>query len=246
MSSAGRILIMPKGDYNAETEYEMLDLVGHNGKVWLAKKTVVGIEPSINTSEYWMDMIDLTKVNLNDLKILSTEGGRQSMVKGNQFFFSNGRGRLYHSEAPNVATMILQSNDSEDEMDKNASAWDIRRDMPLETRYGLIEWDEDGESIRYGLFGTHNLSLLDSHFQHKANGGSIQITKNFGGKDYIEHTFYLPNANTTKFFANVVGIDSLYVTGICITNYQSDHVTVKFVLNQPVTYDVTLAVGYMY
>lgn len=156
MASAGRILIMPKGNYDSSVTYEMLDLVGHNGKVWLAKKTVVGIEPSINTSEYWMDMLDLTKVNLNDMKILSTDGGRQSMVKGNQFFFSNGRGRLYHSEAPNTATMILQSNDSETEMDKNASAWDIRRDLPIETRYGLLEWDENGNSKRYAIYGTHN------------------------------------------------------------------------------------------
>jgi hypothetical protein len=156
MASAGRILIMPKGNYNAETQYEMLDLVGHNGKVWLAKKDVTGIEPSINTSEYWMDMIDLTKVNLNDVKILSTVGGRTSMVEGNQFFFSKGRGRLYHSEAPNTATMILQSNDSESEMDKNASAWDIRRDLPIETRYGLLEWDDKGNSKRYAIYGTHH------------------------------------------------------------------------------------------
>jgi hypothetical protein len=39
MASAGRILIMPKGEWNAETEYEVLDMVNHNGKSWLAKKT---------------------------------------------------------------------------------------------------------------------------------------------------------------------------------------------------------------
>ena len=58
MTSAGRILIMPKGDYNAETTYEMLDLVFHNGTSWLAKKTVVGIEPSAANSEYWQQMSD--------------------------------------------------------------------------------------------------------------------------------------------------------------------------------------------
>ena len=46
MASAGRILIMPKGNYNADTQYEMLDLVYHNGTSWLAKKTTKGIEPS--------------------------------------------------------------------------------------------------------------------------------------------------------------------------------------------------------
>lgn len=56
MASAGRILIMPKGNYNASTTYEMLDLVNHNGTSWLAKKTVVGIEPSEANSECWQSM----------------------------------------------------------------------------------------------------------------------------------------------------------------------------------------------
>jgi hypothetical protein len=156
MAKAGRILIIPQGEWQAEKEYHMLDLVSHNGKVWLSKRTSVNKEPSINNKDDWMDMIDLTQVNPEDCGMLANTGGRASMVKGNQFFFSNGRGRLYHSEAPNTATMILQSNDSENEMDKNASAWDIRRDLPIETRYGLLEWDESGKSKRYAIFGTHN------------------------------------------------------------------------------------------
>lgn len=156
MASAGRILIMPKGNWSAETEYELLDLVYHNGKAWLAKDFVVGIEPSIDTSEYWMDMLDLTKVNLEDVGILSNKGGRNSTIKGTQFYFANGRGRIYHSESPHTATIILQSNDSPTEVDKNASAFDIRRDRPLETRYGLTEWDADGNTQRYSIYGTHH------------------------------------------------------------------------------------------
>ena len=62
MASAGRILIMPKGEWNADTEYEMLDLVSHNSTSWLAKKDVVGIEPSEANSEYWHNMVDIDKV----------------------------------------------------------------------------------------------------------------------------------------------------------------------------------------
>ena len=58
MASAGRILIMPKGDWSAETEYEMLDLVKHNGTSWLAKKESTGIEPTTENSEYWQNMFD--------------------------------------------------------------------------------------------------------------------------------------------------------------------------------------------
>jgi hypothetical protein len=65
MASAGRILIMPKGEWNAETTYEMLDLVFHGGASWLAKKEVIGIEPSDANSEHWFKMCesaDLTSV----------------------------------------------------------------------------------------------------------------------------------------------------------------------------------------
>lgn len=56
MADAGRILIIPKGDYDASVAYEMLDMVMHNDISWLAKKTVIGIEPSEANSEHWARM----------------------------------------------------------------------------------------------------------------------------------------------------------------------------------------------
>lgn len=58
MASAGRILIIPKDNWNAETTYENLDLVFHNGTSWLARKDVIGIEPSDDNSEYWFKMCE--------------------------------------------------------------------------------------------------------------------------------------------------------------------------------------------
>ena len=63
MASAGRILIMPKGEYNANATYEMLDLVKHNGTSWVAKKTSVGIEPSTANSEYWQDVFNTSAID---------------------------------------------------------------------------------------------------------------------------------------------------------------------------------------
>ena len=59
MASAGRILIMPKGNYDSSTTYEMLDMVYYNGSSWIAKKTVVGIEPSVSNTEHWHRMSDI-------------------------------------------------------------------------------------------------------------------------------------------------------------------------------------------
>ena len=56
MADAGRILIMPKGTYDASVAYERLDLVRHNGNVWLAKTNTIGVEPTTENSEQWFDM----------------------------------------------------------------------------------------------------------------------------------------------------------------------------------------------
>ena len=53
MQSAGRILLMPKGDYSASVTYEMLDLVNHNGASWVCKKDCTGQEPSGSNTEFW-------------------------------------------------------------------------------------------------------------------------------------------------------------------------------------------------
>ena len=147
MASAGRILIMPKGNYDSSVTYEMLDLVSYSGASWLAKKTVVGIEPSDENSEYWHNMLDFDP--------------------------------------------------------------------------------SDFES-------------------RKSNGGTLRMTSNPEGQSWITLAIDLPGTKKPRFFANVEGIDSLYVTGISITDYQPDTVRATFFLNQPVDYDVTLVIGYMY
>lgn len=54
MVNAGRILIMPKGDWNALTTYDMLDLVAENGVAYLARQTNIGQNPSADVSmTYW-------------------------------------------------------------------------------------------------------------------------------------------------------------------------------------------------
>lgn len=63
MATAGRILLIPKGKYNAATTYENLDMVLHNGNTWIAKKSVVGIEPSEAASEHWFKATSIAIAN---------------------------------------------------------------------------------------------------------------------------------------------------------------------------------------
>lgn len=62
MASAGRILIIPKGEWEEEKEYKMLDLVTHKGNAFLSKKTSLGIEPTTKNEEYWFALLNIEKV----------------------------------------------------------------------------------------------------------------------------------------------------------------------------------------
>lgn len=52
MANAGRVAIVPKGDYSSSTAYNRLDLVRYNEKAYVAKKGNTGVAPT--NTEYWM------------------------------------------------------------------------------------------------------------------------------------------------------------------------------------------------
>lgn len=51
--SAGRVLLIPKGDWNAETTYTGLDWVRHNGAAWVCKNTCTNVAPTEENSDNW-------------------------------------------------------------------------------------------------------------------------------------------------------------------------------------------------
>ena len=74
MASAGRILIMPKGEWNAETQYEMLDLVERNGRSWIARKASKGIAPATSNSEYWQVVSQMMSVDSGTIQVSCSSG----------------------------------------------------------------------------------------------------------------------------------------------------------------------------
>ena len=56
MANAGRVAIVPKGDWNAAAEYKRLDAVAYNNTLYIAKKAVpAGTLPT--HTEYWMKCV---------------------------------------------------------------------------------------------------------------------------------------------------------------------------------------------
>lgn len=67
MAVAGRVAIVPKGDYDVSAVYKKLDLVRYNHNAYVAKKPSTGIEPT--DEEYWMLMIEnVGATDLTELK----------------------------------------------------------------------------------------------------------------------------------------------------------------------------------
>lgn len=97
MADAGRILIMPKGDYNPSVSYEMLDLVAHNDIAWLAKKDVIGIEPSEANTEHWFKLASSPVGAIDDIINGTTPVGDSKKLNGleaSEFVQSMGNGGI--------------------------------------------------------------------------------------------------------------------------------------------------------
>lgn len=62
-SIAGRILPIPQGNYNPDTEYHMLDIVSDNGAAYIARCTVSGIAPSNDDGTNWQILIDISALS---------------------------------------------------------------------------------------------------------------------------------------------------------------------------------------
>ena len=51
--NAGRVMILPLGNYNSATPYHVLDLVYYNGSSWLCRQECTGVTPTDSATAYW-------------------------------------------------------------------------------------------------------------------------------------------------------------------------------------------------
>ena len=145
MASAGRILIMPKGDYDPSVTYETLDLVHYNSTAWLAKKVVVGVEPSDANSEYWFKF-----AVINSQEYLSTAGGQ---LRG-QLGVGGGKGVINGNDYGALLQSFVDENNYRS----------IRIDNPSqastpENWLKLVDC-VDGVIAQYKVLGEHNYTKV--------------------------------------------------------------------------------------
>lgn len=66
---AGKIMPRPRGEYDSNALYMILDIVASNNSIWIARKNdIQNIEPSIDNSDTWMLCIDGSTEDTLELK----------------------------------------------------------------------------------------------------------------------------------------------------------------------------------
>lgn len=89
---AGRVLLIPKGNYDSTATYTMLDMVVYNGSSYICKQECTGVVPTNTT--YWMlnasgsavayinDIGDVVITNVSNGQVLMYDSATQKWVNG--------------------------------------------------------------------------------------------------------------------------------------------------------------------
>lgn len=93
-ASAGKVLLTPKGDYNASTTYSILDWVRYNGAVYVAKQTTTGNLPTDTT--YWSLMLNAPD-NLTDLTDVDID--TTTLADGQTLVYNATTGKFENGES---------------------------------------------------------------------------------------------------------------------------------------------------
>lgn len=190
MASAGRILIMPKGTYDSSATYEMLDLVFHNGVSWLAKKTVIGIEPSVSNEGYWFKLCESTDLTELNNAIIELESAMSMLQASIVDLTANGAKKTdldgYLKLSGGDLTGSLSFNNGKGVLSADANAAFIRAkkdannyrnigvDNPLQAS-NINDWLKlvdcsNGTTKQYKIFGEHNIELLKTLISASISG----------------------------------------------------------------------------
>lgn len=161
MGNAGRVLMIPKGEYNAATTYEMLDFVYYNGRSYVCKQTSTGNVPTNTT--YWQA---LTGDASAEIQALTNE------VHGN--WSEGGKNLLQNiatTQEKNGVTFTVNSDGTVTANGTSTSTIDIK------VAEGIFE---NGKS--YILSGCPSGGSTNTYMLYNGNANQIADTGN--GKEF--------------------------------------------------------------
>lgn len=103
MNDAGKTMVLPKGKYNAATQYEKYDCVLFSGALYVALKDNLGITPTDDNIN-WMLYLSASTVNVDDMTPTFTEATvRNNISSGEKLSVIFGKIKKWFSDLKTVA-----------------------------------------------------------------------------------------------------------------------------------------------
>ena len=114
MNDAGKVGIAPKGPWNSNTTYEMLDCVSYSSCAWLARKPSTNVPPT--EGEYWMYMCGIADMHNFVLKTDYATTDDYGIVKLGSGLEVDASGRVNVVGGSNIDTIlcVLDKDEWED------------------------------------------------------------------------------------------------------------------------------------
>ena len=178
MENAGRILLMPKGDYSAGTTYTMLDIVNHSGASWVCKQACTGQTPSDSNTAYWQRVgiaVDLAnylpltggKIENSNPHALGVGNTASDLVlpyyRGvsgllGYLGFNGENNPIFATKAGLLRPLLHSMNYSDYALPlTGGTVGDGTKAYPLNVRgsssYSLIDYMNDANDVRWGSLG---------------------------------------------------------------------------------------------
>lgn len=102
MVNAGRVAVVPKGEFSLGTQYTRLDLVTYNDSAYIAKKNNVGVLPTDTNT--WMLVVSSVGGNIGDIVVTFNEAAqRANIVSGEKINTIFGKIKKVITDLKNVA-----------------------------------------------------------------------------------------------------------------------------------------------
>ena len=214
MATAGRVAIVPKGDYNSATTYKKLDMVRYKNSVYVAKKASTGVLPT--NTEYWMHSIEnVTQeqydalVNgttpVGDSKKLNGKGENELSVANadtvNGFKVYKSLSELGLTEATATAESIVNAMQNDSMLLHRCSTAATSAPLAFPFNYGLLRVTKSLSSYVYfeyiymtkRFYGYYNSGTTGNKWSGWANDADTLAGKH--AEDFASADRFLTSAN---------------------------------------------------
>ena len=217
-ASAGRVLILLKGEYNSATSYQMLDAVRYNGSLYIAKKATLGNVPQ--DGENWM--LCASGATWGDIGgIITNQTDLMNLLNGKQNTLTFDTVPTASSTNPVTSAGIKTAVDAKITNPAGGSVGDVLR----KTATGEA-WTAETESAWGSITGNID-SQTDLKTKLDASASNIATIEStaFASKAYVEGEFLTYNGQLYEVIA-AIALGEALVIG---TNIEAKSVSDKFV-----------------